>query len=61
MRIKNIRVTSLFERHYRKLPKRVKEEAERKVLAFQENPFDSSLRTHKLHGVEKEAYSFWIS
>jgi len=60
MRIKTIRVTPLFERHYRKLSKRVKEAAKRRELVFRENPFDSTLRTHKLHGKEKDAYAFWI-
>ena len=61
MRIKTIRVTSLFEKHYRKLPHRVKEEAKGRELTFRENPFDSTLRTHKLHGKEKDAYAFWIN
>ena len=61
MRIRTIRVTSLFEKHYRKLPKRVKEEAKKRERVFREHPFHSTLRTHKLHGVEKEAYAFWIS
>ena len=54
-------MTSLFERHYRKLPQRAKEEAKKKELTFRENPFDSTLGTHKLHGKDKEAYAFWIS
>ena len=61
MRIKTVQVTSLFEKHYRKLPKRVKEEARKKEPTFRDNPFDPTLRTHKLHGKEKEAYAFWIS
>lgn len=60
MRIKTIRATSLFERHYRKLPQRVKEAARKRELAFRENPFGSTLRTHRLHGKEKDAYAFWI-
>ena len=27
---------------------------------FRANPFDPILRTHKLHGKEKEAWAFWI-
>ena len=61
MRIKTISVTSLFERHYRKLPKRVKEEFRKRELAFRENPFASTLKTHKLHGKEKDAYALWIN
>ena len=61
MRIKTIRGTNLFEKHYRKLPQRVKEEAKGKELTFRENPFDSTLKTHKLHGKEKDAYALWIN
>ena len=61
MRIKTIQVTSLFEKHYRKLPQRVKEEAKGREPTFRENPFDLKLRTHKLHGKEKDAYAFWIN
>jgi mRNA-degrading endonuclease YafQ of YafQ-DinJ toxin-antitoxin module len=39
----------------------VKEEAKGKELAFRENPFDSTLKTHKLHGKEKDACAFWIN
>lgn len=61
MRIQTIRVTSLFEKHYRKLPKRLKEEAKKKEVAFRENPFDPTLRTHKLHGKENDVYAFWMN
>lgn len=61
MRIRTIQVTNLFEKHYRRLPKWVKEEARKKELAFRENPFDPTLKTHKLHGRDKEAYAFWVS
>jgi plasmid maintenance system killer protein len=39
----------------------VKAEAKKKERTFRENPFDSMLRTHKLHGKEKDAYAFWIN
>ncbi len=61
MRIKSIQVTNLFEKHYRKLPKRVKEQAHEKELVFRADPFDSTLRTHKLHGKDKDAYAFSVN
>ena len=38
----------------------MEEAARKKEIAFRENPFDAVLRTHKLHGKEKDAYAFWI-
>jgi mRNA-degrading endonuclease YafQ of YafQ-DinJ toxin-antitoxin module len=60
MEIREIKISSLFERHYRKLPKEIKERAKRKEKIFRENPFDPRLKTHKLHGKEKECWAFWI-
>ena len=39
-----------FIRDYKKLPKKVKELAKKKEDIFRQNPFDSRLKTHKLHG-----------
>ena len=50
-----------FDRHYRKLSKRLKEAAKEKEPLFRENPFHPSLRTHKLQGKEKGALAFWIN
>jgi len=58
MPITTIRVTNLFERHYRELAARDKEDAKKKETIFRRNPFDSRLRTHKLHGKEREAWAF---
>ena len=60
MTIKVIKISPLFEKHYRKLPKEAKERAKNKEKIFRENPFDPRLRTHKLHGKEKEVWAFWI-
>ena len=49
-----------FDRHYRKLPKAVKEKAKAKEKIFRRFPFDPSLRTHKLHGKDRGAWAFWI-
>jgi mRNA-degrading endonuclease YafQ of YafQ-DinJ toxin-antitoxin module len=60
MKIREIKISPLFERHYRKLPKEIKERAKRKEKIFRKNPFDPRLKTHKLHGKEKECWAFWI-
>lgn len=49
-----------FDKHYKKLPEAVKEKAKAKETIFRNFPFDSSLRTHKLHGKDKDAWAFWI-
>lgn len=60
MRIDRIDTHSLFNKHYKRLPKRIKEVAKIKELIFRENPYHPALRTYKLHGEEKEVWSFWI-
>ncbi len=55
-----ISVTPHFEKNYRKLPESIKGKAKVKESIFRENPFDSRLKTHKLMGKEKEAWSFWV-
>lgn len=60
MAIKEIKVSPLFEKHYRGLPAIIKEAAQKKEKMFRENPFNSRLRTHKLHGRERNVLAFWI-
>lgn len=52
--------SSKFEKEYRKLPKHIKMSAEKKEKLFRQNPFDASLKTHKLTGKFKEYYAFSI-
>ena len=61
MRIGIIRTNRIFEKNYKKLPKRIKEKAKKKEKIFRENPFNPILKTHKLTGREKEAWAFWIN
>jgi mRNA-degrading endonuclease YafQ of YafQ-DinJ toxin-antitoxin module len=61
MKIKEIKISPRFEEHYRKLSKEIKERAKEKEKIFRENPFDPRLRTHKLHGKEKEVWAFWVT
>lgn len=52
--------SSKFEREYKKLPKHIKELAEKKENTFRTNPFNPSLKTHKLGGKLKYLWAFWI-
>lgn len=61
MSVSGIKTTLLFERHYRKLPKKIKELAKHKEAIFRDNPFHPSLETHKLQGKEKDTWSFSIN
>ena len=60
MPIDEIRFGSKFEKHYKKLPQKVKSKARTKEGIFRDNPFHPILRTHKLNGKEQEAWAFWI-
>ncbi|PJE73773.1 MAG: type II toxin-antitoxin system mRNA interferase toxin, RelE/StbE family [Candidatus Terrybacteria bacterium CG10_big_fil_rev_8_21_14_0_10_41_10] len=56
----NIYYTSRFVKNYKKLPERIKLKAELKEAIFKINPFDQRLETHKLHGKDKEFWSYSI-
>ena len=60
MPIRRIRVTSIFKKSFRKLPKDIQEKAEGKEMLFRENPFDPRLGTHKLHGKYKNFLAFTV-
>lgn len=45
-----------FRKEYRKVSAEIQDLAEEKEKIFRKNPFDSALKTHKLHG---ELASFW--
>lgn len=49
-----------FDKRYKKLSLSIKLKAEEKEKVFKDNPFDPRLRTHKLHGKEKEHWAYWI-
>lgn len=61
MTIREIKISSVFEKQYKKLPEKIKKLAKEKEKIFRANPFDSRLYTHKLHGKEKELLAFWIN
>lgn len=55
-----IRVTSYFERRYKKLPPPIKKKAVEREKIFTYNPFEPRLNTHKLHGKKKEEWAYSI-
>lgn len=52
--------SSKFAKEYKRLPLKVKLLAEKKENLFRKNPFESSLKTHKLSGKLKKYHSFSI-
>lgn len=50
-----------FVKDYKKLPLKVKLQAEKKEEIFRKDPFHTSLKTHKLKGQLEEFYSFSIN
>ena len=49
-----------FAKEYKKLPTKIKLQAESKELVFRKDPRHSSLKTHKLTGRFKEYWAFSI-
>jgi len=60
MKIRGIKTSPHFEKHYKKLSKGVKEKAKEKEKIFRKDPFDPRLETHKLHGKLKECWAFSV-
>lgn len=50
-----------FIKQYKKLPQVIKSLLQKKGEVFLSNPFDSRLKTHKLHGKLENFYSFSIN
>lgn len=50
-----------FLKQLSRLPKRLIDQAQEKENIFKTNPFDSRLDTHKLHGKDKDSWSFSIT
>ncbi len=60
MRIKEIKVSPLFKKHYKKLSEKIKQKAKEKEKIFRENFSNPILKTHKLSGKNKDCWSFRI-
>ncbi len=56
-----IHYTSDFRKAYKKLPHEIQNTIDRKDKIFRGNPFQPSLKTHKLHGPLSGLWSFWIT
>ena len=56
----NIYYSSKFAKEYRRLPRKIKLLAEKKEIIFRKDPYDPSLKTHKLTGRLKDYYSLSI-
>jgi len=49
-----------FVRKYKKIPVRLKDLAKEKEKIFRIDPFDASLKTHKLHGRFRKFWAFLV-
>ena len=58
---KNIKYSKKFLKSLKRLSDKIIDQAEEKEKIFKNNPFDFRLKTHKLHGKEKEIWAFWIN
>ncbi len=58
---RDIHYTSDFQKSYKRLPRSIQNIVDRKDTLFRENPFHSTLHTHKLHGPLDGFWSFWIT
>jgi len=58
--IKRIKISSRYKKSFRALDSQIQEKAIEKINIFRENPFDPRLKTHKLHGKDKDCWAFWI-
>lgn len=61
MKVQVIRTARLFEKRYKRLPKEIKEQAKLKEEIFRKDHFHPALRTHKLHGKDRDAWAFWVT
>ena len=55
-----IEYSSHFDRAFKKLPDGIQVLAEKREAIFRADPFDSRLKTHKLHGKYANFWSFSV-
>lgn len=61
MKIKNVYYSGHFKSQLKKYPQRQQRIIEQKLKLFIENPFEPSLKTHKLTGKLKDYWAFTVS
>ena len=49
-----------FKRSYKKLPFHIQDDFSKRIKFFSSNPFESSLKTHKLRGNLDDYYAFYL-
>ncbi len=57
----NVSYSRKFLKEISRLPEKVVDLVEKRESLFKSDPFDAQLFTHKLHGKEKEVWSFSIN
>lgn len=53
--------TDRYLKHAARLPAKLRVLTGEREKLFRDDPFHSSLRTHKLHGQDRSAWAFWIN
>lgn len=56
-----IKYSKKFNKHFSKLPQKIKDKARRATDVFIENPFDPRLKNHPLHGRMNDWRSFSVT
>lgn len=54
----NVNLSPRFKRSYKKLPRSIQEDFDKKIALFIENPRHTLLKTHKLAGRLQECFAF---
>ncbi len=57
---RKIHYSEKFLKHASKLPRKIQTLAEEKEKIFLAHPFDPRLKTHKLHGKDRNHWAYWV-
>lgn len=55
-----LHITKRFKRSYKKVPKDIQKDFDKKLEIFEKNPFSTILSTHKLHGNLGSSHAFYL-